>query len=180
MLVVHLASESTAGFYVAVGSLQAGRVFPKVFPMLCIFTDTAENGAGVASESPSVLYAVTRMFKNCWLCSLNTHCTAAVSSYPTFFFWEQTYLVFHKTREGSNTLCLQNQVAVSAKQYGSFIHHGLAKILIVCPLALAKTEICLQSKPIGIWSDQQKRSCFEQLKELHVCLNWQKHSFSME
>lgn len=86
MLVVHLASESTAGFYVAVGSLPAGRVFPKVFPVLCIFTDTAENGAGIASESPSVLYVVTRMFKNCWLCSLNTHCTAAVSSYPTFFF----------------------------------------------------------------------------------------------
>jgi len=71
VLVAHVAAESTAGFYVVIEGLQAGRVFTKVFHMLCIFIDTVENAAGAASESPSVLYAITWMFKNCWPSSLS-------------------------------------------------------------------------------------------------------------
>lgn len=71
MLVAHVASESTAGFYVAEAGLQAGRVFTKVFHMLCVFTDTVENAAGATSESPPVLSAITWLFQNCWPCPLS-------------------------------------------------------------------------------------------------------------
>lgn len=71
MLVDCVASESAAGFYVAVEGLQAGSVFTKVFHMLCVFTVGVESTAGVASESPSVLYAIRWMSKKCWPCPLN-------------------------------------------------------------------------------------------------------------
>lgn len=69
--VAHLYLNQQQGGFVAEEGLQAGRAFTEVFHMLCIFTDTVENAAGAASESPEGLCAVTQMLKRCWPCSLS-------------------------------------------------------------------------------------------------------------
>lgn len=71
VLVAHLYLNQEQGFFVAEEGLQAGRAFTEVFHMLCIFTDSVENAAGAASESPPGLCAVTQMLKRCWPCSLS-------------------------------------------------------------------------------------------------------------